>query len=217
MKGKRAVQISYHALHNPEGKYTGLIRLVSDITAQVEAQEKIEASESKYRKLFENNSAGVYVSTEAGKILNCNEAFANLLGYSSKEEVLKTDAGNLYQNKEERELFIKKLKENKELINYESRAKKKDGSFMDAIENVQLIGENIFQGTIVDITIRKQTEEELKGRNRGLQIFYDADVGRELKVIELKKEINKQLKKAGEKPKYEIPAYGNRAGKASRH
>jgi len=56
-----------------------------------------------------------------------------------------------------------------------------------------------------DITERKQVEEKLISQNKELQTFYDAAVGRELKVIELKKEINEILKKIGEKPKYETP------------
>ena len=133
----------------------------TDITEQVEAQEKIETSESKYRTLFEYNLAGVYVSTISGKILDCNEAFASIMGYSSKEEVLKTDAANFHENKKEREFFIQNLRAKKELLNFESKPKKKDGSFINVIENVQLIEENILQGTIVEITQLKRTEEEL--------------------------------------------------------
>jgi PAS domain S-box-containing protein len=51
---------------------------------------------------------------------------------------------------------------------------------------------------------RKLAEEDIKKRNEELEIFNRMAVGREMKMIELKKEINSLLEKAGEKPAYEI-------------
>ena len=64
----------------------------------------------------------------------------------------------------------------------------------------------IMIGTVQDITERKQVEEKLISRNKELELFNEVTVGRELKMIELKKEINELLEKSGKKPKYEIPA-----------
>ena len=55
-----------------------------------------------------------------------------------------------------------------------------------------------------DITKRKQAEAELKAKHDSLMMSNDLFVGRELKMIELKKEINKLLEGKGEKPKYNI-------------
>ena len=151
-------ELTYDYENNP----TTLLGTILDITERKKAEEKLKESESKYRTLFENNLAGVYLSTIAGKILDCNDAFVRILGYSSKEDVLKTDANNFHKNKKERKIFIQNLKTKKELLNFESKAKKKDGSLIYTIENVQLIGENILQGTIVEITELKRTEEALK-------------------------------------------------------
>ena len=41
-----------------------------------------------YRLLFQRNLAGLYRSTASGKILECNEAFARILGYESPEEAM---------------------------------------------------------------------------------------------------------------------------------
>lgn len=56
--------------------------------------------------------------------------------------------------------------------------------------------------TTVNITDIKRTEEKLKRKAEELQRFYDLTIDRELKMIELKKEINALLVKAGEKEKY---------------
>lgn len=59
-------------------------------------------------------------------------------------------------------------------------------------------------GIARDITERKRVEEKLISRNKELELFNEVTVDRELKMIELKKEINELLEKSGEKPKYKI-------------
>jgi PAS domain S-box-containing protein len=59
-------------------------------------------------------------------------------------------------------------------------------------------------GTIIDITNRKLAELALKQKMDELERFNDLTVGRELKMIELKSEINSLLGRLGEKDKYKI-------------
>ena len=59
-------------------------------------------------------------------------------------------------------------------------------------------------GTITNIDDRKQAEEALQEKMNELVRFQNVTVGRELVMIELKKEINEMLKKSGQEPKYRI-------------
>jgi len=66
-------------------------------------------------------------------------------------------------------------------------------------------------GITQDITERKLTEElikqrndELRQQNEDLEIFNKAAVGRELRMIELKKEINELCRQAGQPPRYPL-------------
>jgi len=52
------------------------------------AQEALHRSEERYRLLFERNRAGVYRSTREGQMLECNEAFAQIMGYPTPVEVV---------------------------------------------------------------------------------------------------------------------------------
>ncbi|MDA3814410.1 MAG: PAS domain-containing protein, partial [Candidatus Cloacimonetes bacterium] len=61
-----------------------------------------------------------------------------------------------------------------------------------------------YLGYIVDITERKRAEEKLKKRLNELETFNRVTVGRELKMIELKKEINELLEKSGKEAIYKI-------------
>jgi hypothetical protein len=55
-----------------------------------------------------------------------------------------------------------------------------------------------------DITERKKAEASVQKRMADLEWFNNVSVGRELKMVELKAEINELLLKMGEKKKYEI-------------
>lgn len=54
------------------------------------------------------------------------------------------------------------------------------------------------------ITKRKQAEEDLIKRNEELELFNKMAVGRESKMIDLKKEVNSLLEKTGKETKYKI-------------
>ncbi|HAQ62389.1 TPA: hypothetical protein DCR49_10405 [Candidatus Delongbacteria bacterium] len=62
----------------------------------------------------------------------------------------------------------------------------------------------LFESNQKEITLRKKTEEELRLKIKELEDFFKLTVGRELKMIELKTEINELLKQLGKKEKYEV-------------
>ncbi len=135
--------------------------IAKDITEMKITQLALVNSEKKYKSLFEGNKAGVFESTINGKVLNCNKAFFDMFGYSSKEELLDTHAANLHTNQEARDKFLDLLRKDNQLLNYESQTRKKDGSLIWTLENVHLIDGNIIQGTIINITEIKKAEEVL--------------------------------------------------------
>jgi PAS domain-containing protein len=65
-------------------------------------------------------------------------------------------------------------------------------------------GSVIWNGFNTDITQQKQTEIDLRKKMDELLLFQRLTVGRELKMIELKKEINELLKGSGKDEKYRI-------------
>ncbi len=70
------------------------------------------------------------------------------------------------------------------------------------VENDQVVK---LYGVMLDISKRKQTEEELKKKNEELGIFNRLAINRELKMVELKKEINELLAESCQEPRYKIP------------
>ena len=69
-------------------------------------------------------------------------------------------------------------------------------------------------GTVQDITARKRAEEALRQKaealrasNAELEQFNRAMVGRELRMIELKQEINELCRRLGAPPRYETDQF----------
>ena len=104
--------------------------------------------------LFERNIAGVFRTTLDGRFLDCNDALATYLGYTSRDELLKRQSWDVYHDRGDREKFISELQRNHGLTNLHIRLKKKDGSSVMGIINATMIpaedGETQLLGTMVE-------------------------------------------------------------------
>ncbi len=131
------------------------------------AQDALRESEERYRQLFERNLAGVYRSTLDGRVLDCNDSFARIFGYSSRAEVINRRAEDLYASAGDRAAFLARLREHGVLTNYEWPMRRKDGNEIWVLENTTLVARvegqpELLEGSIFDISKRKQAEQALR-------------------------------------------------------
>ncbi len=147
-----------------DGK-TGSQAVMRDITGRKRMEAGLRESEERYRLLFERNLAGVYRSTVDGRLLECNRAFARMMGYGSPAEAMAQPAGAFHGLAAARQEFLARLRREGSLVNYESEGRRKDGTSVWLIENVSLIvdedGEEVILGTVFDMTERRRLEEQL--------------------------------------------------------
>jgi PAS domain S-box-containing protein len=150
----------------------GLAVLTSAVDRRFETQAReLQVCEMRYRQLFERSLAGVYRTTVDGHLLDCNDAFARILGFSSRQDYLSETERDVYLNPPEREAFLSQLKQQKTVTNFETRHRKKDGSPVWLLENATLVAGNegsqpVIEGTMIDISERKQAEEEVIAESR---------------------------------------------------
>ncbi len=154
-------------LRDSSGKMVGTFGISRDITTEKQIEQALRASERRYRQLFERNMAGVYRSTLDGRVLDVNNAWAQIYGYASREEALKESAVQHYFRPSDRDLFLTQLRERRTLINFEKLMVRRDGSPIWVLENSTLLdkedgGPPIIEGTLFDITERKRAEQELE-------------------------------------------------------
>ena len=125
------------------------------------AEDALRSSEERYRSLFENNVTGVYRSSIEGSILDCNDAFARILGYQ-RRELIGSTADLLYPEASERTDFIAQLREHGSLSAYECQLRRSDGQVVWVLESSRLLHDGILLGTLADITHRKEAEEQTR-------------------------------------------------------
>ncbi|MGH9518480.1 MAG: PAS domain S-box protein, partial [Terriglobales bacterium] len=123
----------------------------------------LAASELRYRALFEENIAGVHLSTLEGKALAANPAFVRLLGYESEQEALEADSRELYVNINDRVALMEELRQSGRDLNRQIQLRRNDGATVWVLANTVLIrgGEgdrDLNETTLIDITENKEME-----------------------------------------------------------
>jgi PAS domain S-box-containing protein len=186
--GKRIdISLSISPIKDSTGKTVGYAGIERDITKRKRAEQALLSSEKRYRLLFERNVAGVATGSLDGRVLDCNEGWARILGYESRGEVLGRHASEFYFNPEEREPLLDELREKQAVFSRELQLKRKDGSPVWVLFNAAALnaeqGAPILQATMIDISEWKRSDEALSGMTRKLiesQEQERARIGREL-------------------------------------
>ncbi len=145
-----------------------------DITERRRAEDALRDSEERYRKLFESNLAGVYLTKLDGTILDFNDAMMRMLGYDTREEVFQHKSTDFYADPEFRKELIYLLHRDGIVPGKEARLQRKDGTLLYTIGAGTLLinertGERYIQGVAVDITDRRRAEEALRQLNNRLE------------------------------------------------
>ena len=153
-------------------------RMIQDLK---QSQEALKEAEERYRKIFEKSKDMVYITSVDGKFFDVNQAGLEMLGYGSKEELMKILVKDIYLHNEEREKFIHEIANQGFAKDFEAKLKKKDGTLIDTLvtanarkdEEGHIIG---YEGIIKDISFRKRMENELVQSKEEVQALYDLSV-----------------------------------------
>gem|GEM_PF-3066378 len=130
-------------------------------------KEALEASERRFRAIYENAVEGIFQSTFAGQYLHVNPAMARIFGYESPEEMMAAVGNDIehkvHVNPQRRADFIKVLMEAGAVNDFENQNYRKDGSIIWTHTNARMVcdpqGRPIrFEGFLTDVTERKKDE-----------------------------------------------------------
>src|ERR1700757_4819670 len=152
-----------------------------EIMGSESALEAVRQAEQKYRRIFEHCVIGIFQKTPEGQYLSANPALARMYGYNSPEELigaLKDISRQLYVKRGRRAEFLKLVRENGKVIDFESQIYRRDKSVIWILESARLVrdeasGEVLYyEGMVQDITQRKLAEEERDQANARLALQY---------------------------------------------
>jgi PAS domain S-box-containing protein len=111
----------------------------------------LRKSEQRYRLLFQLNPAGMFRSRRDGQILECNDAFVRLLGFSSREEAPSHNLREFYANPKERDDLMARLRPGGITTNQESQWRRHDGTPLSVLLNVRQDEDGVLEGLVIDM------------------------------------------------------------------
>lgn len=201
-KQKRIIDFSLKPIKNQNGKVVYLIAEGRDITEIRELERKLLESQEKYKILVEASMDAISIMNSEGVILFENPRHKELfnqisniefkrnyfnLVHKSDLEKLKLELKNIYLNETSNLISLRFIKNENDFFWGDLSLR----TFVDS-ENQKL-----YMLVLRDITYKKQIEDELKKRVYELEKYNQLMVGREIKMVELKKEINSLCKEFG--------------------
>ena len=170
-------QNKWYQVYAYSPKKTYFVSVFMDITEQkqinaieLEEQERWEQqlviSEKRYRRLYETSQDGIVARDLKGRTIDCNKAYAKMLGYSKKELRHLTIQQLLPEKYHEQEKIVNKTVRTGRSIVFEIEYKRKDGSVFPASVRAWRLtdekGKGIGIWSIVrDITEQKEFQKNL--------------------------------------------------------
>ncbi len=159
--------------------------IIRDTSDRRETEKNLIVSEEKYRTLFENAIEGIFQTTPEGKCITANPALARMHGYDSAEDfVTAFSCGDrslkeIYVNPEDRVRWTRLCDEKGSMRGFEAQVYRKDKGKIWVIMNARAVkdeqGNTIrYDGTMADITRRKEVEAALKASEERYRTFIDS-------------------------------------------
>jgi len=195
-----------------EDQIAGIVLTLVDVTERNRAIEALRRSEERMRILIESaNDYAIFTTDSERRIDSWNAGAQTVFGYSERE-ILGQQADILFTPEDrakgdaEREVETARQKGRAQNERWHAR---KDGSIFYGSGSVMPLRyeEGAVRGFVKimrDLTESKRTQEDMREHLEELTRFNEAAVGRESRMIDLKREINELCAKLGEQSRYDL-------------
>lgn len=158
---------------NEKNELTELWFFCRDITKEEAALETVHKKQAMLESISNSVQEGIFRSSKEEGIIYVNQAFANMFGYDTTDEIMAVEPYELYMDPSRRDDFVQIIEEHDSFFNEEVEFKRKDGSsFWGLISSVPVVdksGKKFHDGAIRDVTQLKEVERSLKENYKELQ------------------------------------------------
>ncbi|MDI1249202.1 MAG: PAS domain S-box protein [Lacunisphaera sp.] len=183
------------------------------------AETALQRSRQDFSRAFLSSPTAVCINTLAdARFLDVNDAWIRLAGYRREEVIGRTTLElPVWAEEQERAEVRRLVTAGIPVSGREARFRRKDGVLFDTLFSVEPIGfggEPCLISTIIDITGQKQAQQKLTEQITELRRWHEATLGREERILDLKREVNELLARAGAPARYPSAQPGQEAGDA---
>ena len=183
---------------------------IADLERLTELQQRtqtaLQENEALFRSLFQDHAAvKLLVDSDSGCIVDANEAAVEFYGWSSEQlsRMKILDINGLSPDQFRAALTAVKARE---CFYFEVEHSLADGSVRDVVVYISRIeagGKDLLHSIVHDVTDRVRAEKRMAEQLDELQRWHAVMLGREARVLELKREVNELLAQAGRPPRYQ--------------
>jgi PAS domain S-box-containing protein len=158
---ERTYLVSTSRVHGASSEGMQTIHVLKDISDRLEVEQR-------YRELFDNIQEGLFFSTPDGRFIEVNDALVRMLGYTSRDELLKTDVRTqIYFSAESHHELAREMEEHGVVRNHEETLRRRDGSVVYVLINAFAVRDSQgrvlqFRGLMLDISGLKNFQAELQ-------------------------------------------------------
>jgi two-component system sensor histidine kinase/response regulator len=200
---------SISAIKNDAGDITHFVAVKQDITEQKRAGQAIRESEERLSSILKTTNQGFWLVDNDTNTLEVNDAMCKILDRTKEEIIGRTIYDFMDEQNIEKIRGQERTRSERKSSLYEVSLMRSDGKQVPCLVNASPLfdggGNKIGSfGMFTDITERRHIEEDLKRNVEELELFNKLAIGREIKMIQLKQEINELLGQLGQAEKYEI-------------
>jgi PAS domain S-box-containing protein len=189
--------------------------IILDITKRKQTEETLLSERQRFADIISATNVGTWEwNIQTGECV-FNDRWAEIIGYTLKEiSPVSIDTWKKFAHPEDFEssqtALEQHFKQELEFYEQEVRMMHKDGHWVWVLDRGKVSSWSkdgkalIMQGTHQDITGRKTNEAKIMEQLQELKRWHNVTLGREERILELKRDINHLLKESGREPRFSI-------------
>ena len=167
----------YNKQGNPETVYGELAHGIKIGVEHWKSKQELIERESKYQNIFNNSEVGMFrTKLDGSEILDFNEKYLSIFGFT-REEMQGKHSTSFWADPLKRQEMVRLLQANGYVKDFECKMLNKQHGIRNCLTSLKLYPEQgILEGTIIDITERKNAEEKLKESEKKYQTTFEASM-----------------------------------------